>query len=324
MVDAATQGTGHEGDVALGAAATAAERDLEAALRSIVPWRGRIVGYKPVLGGISNSNWRIEVAGEPTAFFLKMPGAGTELFIDRRAAAEASRRGEMLGIAPRTFDYLADRGIEIHEFIEGRRPCVNGDFLDPRVRASVIATYRRFNDSGPLSLTKTVFDMIDEHVDQALSLDAHVPLDGDWLLGEVRRARAALEASGIDLVPCFNDPMPGNFMLADDRSILLIDYEYASNNDRCYDLGIWCGEMFFPDFIEAEVIESYFGHFDPAMKARLVVHRALADIKWSTWAMVQNKISALDFDFYKYGMWKHMRARSVMRDPSWLDHLGRV
>ena len=47
-------------------------------------------------------------------------------------------------------------------------------------------------------------------------------------------------------------------------------------------------------------------------------------MKWATWAMVQNKVSTLLFDFFKYGAWKHMRARSVMRDPRWLDILRAV
>ncbi|MEJ0092095.1 MAG: phosphotransferase [Methylocella sp.] len=309
---------------AFGTAESDDERELEAALAEITPWRGRILGYSPVLGGISNTNWRIVVAGEQGAFFLKMPGRGTEMFIDRGAAFDASRRAQAIGIGPRIYEYLAHRGIEITDFITGRRPCSNADFGDPDIRASAVATYRVFNDSGLLPLTKTVFDMIDEHVDQAQSLGGASPPDAAWLFKQYRLARAALEASGIDMVPCFNDPMPGNFMLGVDKSIMLIDYEYSSNNDRCYDLGVWCGEMFFSEDIEAEIIEAYFGRFDPAMKARLVVHKALADIKWSTWAMVQSKISTLDFDFFKYGAWKHMRARSVMRDPRWVDYLRQV
>ena len=124
---------------------------------------------------------------------------------------------------------------------------------------------------------------------------------------QTRLAQLALEASGLDLVPCFNDPMPGNFLIGEDGSILLIDFEYASNNDRLYDLAIWSGEMFFPESVDRELIEAYFGRYDEASFARLMVHKALADVKWSTWAMVQNTISTLDFDFYKYGIWKHMR-----------------
>jgi len=33
--------------------------------------------------------------------------------------------------------------------------------------------------------------------------------------------------------------------------------------------------------------------------------------------MVQRAVSHIDFDFYKYGFWKHMRARTVIQDPRW-------
>jgi hypothetical protein len=33
--------------------------------------------------------------------------------------------------------------------------------------------------------------------------------------------------------------------------------------------------------------------------------------------MVQHAVSQLDFDFYKYGTWKHMRARSIINDSQW-------
>jgi len=308
----------------LGEAANDAEREIEAVLCAVEAWSGQEIRYSPVHGGISNSNWRVRVAGEPGSFFVKVPGRGTEMFIDRKAAFEASRRAQELGIGPAIHDYLADRGVEIADFIEGRRPCTNRDFRSADVRRGVVGLYRTFNNSGLLSLTKTVFDMIDEHVDQVSELGGAFPADFAWLHKQYRLARSALEASGIDLVPCFNDPMPGNFLIADNNSIMLIDYEYASNNDRCYDLGIWCGEMFFSEEVETEVIEEYFGRCDRQLKARLVVHKALADMKWSTWAMVQNVVSALDFDFYKYGAWKHMRARSIMQDPRWVEYLKAV
>lgn len=308
----------------LGEAETAAEREIETAVAQVAAWKGDDLRYAPVHGGISNSNWRIWVGDSSRSYFVKMPGHGTEMFIDRKAAAQASKRAEKLGIGPTTYDHLEDRDVEIADFIEGRRPCTNRDFLERDARAAAVGLYRIFNNSGHLDLTKTIFDMIDEHVEQVRELGGAFPADFAWLHKQYRLARAALEASGIDLVPCFNDPMPGNFLIADDRSIMLIDYEYASNNDRCYDLGIWCGEMFFTDAIENEVLEEYFGSVSPQMKARLIVHRALADMKWSTWAMVQRVVSSLDFDFYKYGAWKHMRARSVMHDPRWVDYLRAV
>ncbi|MCH4543807.1 MULTISPECIES: choline/ethanolamine kinase family protein [Brucella/Ochrobactrum group] len=301
----------------MGMAQSDAERALEAAVVLVEPWKGHRLRYKPVLGGISNTNFRIEVEGDPLGYFLKIPGRGTEMFIDRKAATAASKQAEAIGVGPKTFDYLEHLDIEIAEFIEGRRASTHRDFADPVIRAEAVRVYRRFHEADALPLNKTVFDMIDEHYQQVRDLGGHWPVDHDWLYRQYRQARAALEASGLDIVPCFNDPMPGNFLIGEDKSIKLIDFEYASNNERLYDLAIWSGEMFFSEDIDREIIEEYFGCYDSRQHARFIVHKALADIKWSTWAMVQNRISTLDFDFYKYGIWKHMRARSIIHDPRW-------
>jgi thiamine kinase-like enzyme len=172
-----------------------------------------------------------------------------------------------------------------------------------------------------LAQTKTIFDMIDEHLGQVRDLGAPMYRDAAWLLLNTELARSAITASGFDLVTSFNDPMPGNFMIGADGSIMLIDYEYASMNDRCYDLGIWFGEMFFSPARELELIEEYFGAVRPDIVSRVTVHKALADVKWCLWSMVQLRVSRLDFDFHKYGMWKKMRARAVFEHPDWPKHL---
>ncbi len=309
----------------LGEAASEAERDLEDAVRRVPGWQGRTLRYVPVSGGISNANWRVSVEGLAGRFFVKIPGKGTEMFIDRAAAMDASRKAAALGLGPRVYEDLASDGIEISDFIEGRRSCTHADFRDLGRCRTALDVYRRLHGGAKLGLTKTVFDMIDEHVEQVRALGGWVPADHAELDVQYRRARAALEASGLDLVPCFNDPMAGNFMLDDaDGSIMLIDYEYASNNDRCYDLGIWFGEMFFDEATELALIEHYFGKVKPAIVARVMLHRMLADLKWATWSMVQQKVSALDFDFFKYGVWKHMRARALLRDPRWEGWLRTV
>jgi thiamine kinase-like enzyme len=308
----------------LGEGISAAEQALENALRQVSPWRNKGVEYCPVMGGISNSNWRIRVRGEQGTYFLKMPGAGTEMFIDRAAARQASKRAEEMGLGPATYDYLNHLDIEIHDFMETRRPCTQNDFCDPEIRREVIEAYRRFHSGPLLDLSKTIFDMIDEHMEQVRMLKGRVPSDFAWLDQQYRLARAAVFASGSDLAPSFNDPMPGNFMIDSRKTIMLIDYEYASNNERCYDLGIWSGENFFSEEIEKELIEAYFGRFDEQMMARLYIYKALADLKWGAWSMVQKEISALDFDYYKYGAWKYMRARYYMRHPDWPKYLKMV
>jgi thiamine kinase-like enzyme len=202
-------------------------------------------------------------------------------------------------------------------FLDGFRACTNADFEDPAIQLDVIELYRRFNGGPALSLTKTIFDMIEEHFAQARALGALLPADFPWLEQQYRRVKAAFLGSGLDIVPCFNDPMPGNFLVRPGAPMQLIDYEFASNNERAYELGVFLGEMFFPEDRSLELIEAYYGAARPAIVARVWLARALADLKWASWAVVNRRLSDWDFDYQKYGEWKYMRARAVMFDPRW-------
>lgn len=308
----------------LGEAVTAAEQELEAVLASVEEWRGQAISYEPVGGGISNANWQVFVPNHSVSYFVKVPGKGTERFINRAAAHDASVKAHAAGVGARVIRFLDQSGVEIFEFMDGMRTSTNGDFLDPTVRSNAVGALRAFNEGESLILRKTLFDMIDEHIGQVLDLGGHFPRDFGWINARYREARRALEASGLDIVPCMNDTLAGNFLLDPRNNVKLVDFEYASNNDRCAELAVWFGEMFFPPEIEAEVVEDYFGRHDESMVARITLYKALADVKWSTWAMVQHQVSALEFDFFKYGVWKHMRARSLMRDDKWAEWLAAI
>ncbi|WP_145012923.1 choline kinase family protein [Pseudomonas oryzihabitans] len=308
----------------LGEASTQAERQLEQAILAHRPWAGCAAHYAPVSGGISNTNWRVQIEGAPTAFFLKVPGQGTELFIDRRTAHDASLKAAATGYGAPVVAFLEEHGVEVFEFMEGWRASSNRDFLDRDVRHRALLALKAFNDQPLLIQTKTAFDMIDEHQRQVRELGGQWPDDHAWLDRQYRRARQALEASGVDLAPCMNDTLAGNFMLNAAAEVRLVDFEYASNNDRHYELALWFGEMFFAPDMELALLEDYFGAVTPQTLARVYVNKALADLKWSTWAMVQHAVSQIDFDFYKYGALKHSRARSVIHDSRWETWLRQV
>jgi thiamine kinase-like enzyme len=310
------RGEGAMSWIAMGEAASEAERALEAILAQVPRWAGEDLRYRPVSGGISNTNWRVR-AGAGEDVFLKVPGRGTEMFIAREAAHEASRRAQACGVGVAVLDYLPEEGVEIFAFLETFRASSNLDFLRREVRHNAVQALRAFNDSPRLSLTKTIFDMIEEHDRQVAEVGGRVPQDGAFLARRAAEARAALTASGLDLVPCMNDTLAGNFMLDGDDRVRLVDFEYASNNERAYELALWFDEMAFPADVEREMIEAYWGRWTPSLAARTQVLKALGDLKWATWAMIQERVSTLDFDYYKYGTWKLGRARTLFHHPDW-------
>ncbi len=305
----------------LGEAKTPHESDVEAAIGRVPQWSAKPAAYRPLVGGIMNQNWLVEIDGEPRRYFIKVPGAGSEMFIDRVTANEAARNAHAIGVAPEVIYFDASDGLEVSEFLEGYRACTNGDFGDPGIQSEVLTIYRQLHAGPKLGLTKTIFDMIEEHLSQGRELGAHFPEDLPWLLHRYNQAKSAFLASGLDLVPCFNDPMPGNFLISAEpgvpKPMRLIDYEFASNNERSYELGVLFAEMFFDEHLTASLVEQYLGEVRPEIVARVVINRALADLKWASWAVVNRKLNAWDFDYQKYGVWKYMRARDIMFDPRW-------
>jgi thiamine kinase-like enzyme len=312
----------------LGEAASEPEHTLEQAVARVAPWQGRQIRYASLVGGLMNQNWVIDVAGDTRRYFVKVPGAGSEMFIDRLAANEAARNAHAIGVAPEVVFFDPTDGLEISEFLDGYRACTNADFSAPAIQGDVLDIYRRLHASPPLSLTKTVFDMIEEHIEQGRELGAHFPPSMPWIEHRYHQAKAAFLASGLDLVPCFNDPMPGNFLIgnneAEPRPMKLIDYEFASNNERAYELGVLFAEMFYDEKVTLGLIEQYAGSVRPEMVARVMLNRALADVKWASWAIVNRKLNSWDFDYQKYGIWKYMRARQVMYDPRWESWLRAI
>lgn len=135
-------------------------------------------------------------------------------------------------------------------------------------------------------------------------------------------------ASGLDLVPCHSDPMPGNFMvkLKDEKIVdmQLIDFEFAANNERAYEIAVFLAEVFVDENTSLELIERYYGNVTSDIVARIWVARAVADIKWGSWAVQQRKLSDWDFDYQKYGIWKYARARMLFNDPRWDDWLRAI
>jgi thiamine kinase-like enzyme len=312
----------------LGEATTSHERDLERAVGRVPQWRGSDIRYASLVGGLVNQNWLVEVENHPRKYFVKVPGAGSEEFINRVVANEAARNAHAMAIAPEVVFFDPKDGVEISEFLEDYRACTNADFANPAIQREVLEIYNRLHTGPSLGMTKTIFDMIEEHIEQGRGLGSHFPADMPWIEHRCRQAKDAFVASGLDLAPCFNDPMPGNFLVSGDPAIpkpmKLIDYEFASNNERSYELGVLFAEMFFDEDLILRLIKQYAGAVRRQFVARVMVNRALADVKWASWAVVNRKLNDWDFDYQKYGVWKYRRARAVMCDSRWESWLRAV
>ncbi|QIM17102.1 phosphotransferase [Leucobacter insecticola] len=291
--------------------------EVLAAIAKNPDWTGKQVLADPVFGGITNENFRLRI-GEADPVFVKMPGIGTEKFINRDTANQAARQAAAVGISPRVLFYDVASGIEFTEFVEGGfRAATTLDFQRADVCSGVIRVYRHWHSTELLSETKTMIDMVDEHLSQVKADRIELP---DWsgdVLKNYREAIEAFEASGLDLVPAHNDPMPGNFLIDAEANVKLIDFDYAANNEASYELGLILTEMFVDIDRSRELVAEYCGGPDERFFARAMLSRMIADTKWGLWGLINAHARDEDFDYYKYGSWKLYRTFWISRHPDY-------
>ncbi len=272
-----------------------------------VPWL-REAGTAERLAGLTNLNFRI---GE---FVVRISGAGTSEYINRRQEEVAARSAAAAGVNAEVLFFDAADGLMVTRFVEGGVTMTPERFrADPgAIRRAGQAMRRLHTQAEPFANDYRVFDMIDEYKALLLSKAAPMPDGYDEVQAEAEVGRAALLANPVAMVPCHCDPLCENF-LDTGETTYLIDYEYAGNNDPMWDLGDFSVEAGFGPEHEAVLLEAYFeGPHPAADAARMVVHKANCDLVWSLWGIIQHVNENPVDDFWSYGVGRFERCKRLM------------
>ena len=301
-------------------------KDILDIIDEVDDWRGKEVKYEPVTGGKTNLNWKVNIEGAD--YFVKIPGQGTEAFIDRKNCHEANLIAQNAGIGPKVFKFFEDTGVEIFEWIDGCVPAGFGDVFDENKFYKMVDVARKFHSYKEikLPLVQTAFEQTANMLKLARKLKGYIPAEIDRMEWLVKVIEEAIMASGIDYVPCHNDLWTANFVwINEDQEVMLLDYEYASMNDECYDLGIWSAVNSFSEGMDYELIRYYYGQADEYKFARLKLYKILQDIKWAMWSCVNAVSSPVsEFDYFEWLGTKMARLRGFWNDPRldyWLNLL---
>src|SRR5829696_9948482 len=92
---------------------------IQEVVTQIPEWKNKKVVITPLSGGLTNSNFKVEVDGTP--YFVRVPGASTELLaINRENEYYNSRAAHEAGVGPRVLHYLPDSYVMVLEFLDGR------------------------------------------------------------------------------------------------------------------------------------------------------------------------------------------------------------
>ena len=268
-------------------------------VRRVPGWEAAEPTITPIIGGITNRNFRVDVDGR--ACVVRIPGERTELLgIDRAGEAEASRRAAALGLAPAVVAELPGIGTLVTEFVAGK-PATSEDLVAP----GVLEQRRRVDPSPARAAGRSrarfpIFRVIERHARDAAAIGASGPVDLSTSCTRWCNGSSGCSTTGIRC-SCHNDLLPANVLLAGDRH-WLIDFEYAGMNEDLFDLANLSVELRASTRRPTcDCSLAYDGDASVRRLARLSLMKVVSEMREGMWAIVQESISTLDdVDFGAY------------------------
>ncbi|MER7500234.1 phosphotransferase [Nonomuraea pusilla] len=257
-------------------------------------------------GGLTNHNYKVTVPGG--VYVVRVSASdGSLLAIDRDAEHANSVAAARAGVGAPVHDYLPDEGVLVVGFLPGRT-FTEADLRNEANLPRVAEACRRLH-AGPRFVGD--FDMFEvqrRYLRIVRERGFRLPAGYLDFMPKVDEIRKCLAVRDEGTVPCNNDLLPGNILDAGDR-LFLIDYEYAGNNDPCFELGnIWSESDLPPEHLEA-LVSAYHGRALRHKIARARLLGLMSKYGWTLWASIQDGANdAIDFDFWSWGMEKYERA----------------
>ncbi len=297
---------------------------IDEVVAAVPGWTGRRVESAPLAGGLTNTNYRVDVDGVP--YFVRIPGPATDLLaVDRANELVNTRAAAVAGVGPRVVHHLAAWDAMVLEWLAGRTMS-NPAFAEDGMAERIAATLRRLHAGPRFKLDFDMFRLTERYLAVVDDLGAPIPAGYRDHLPLVPRIESALAARPAASVPCHNDLLAENY-LDDGERLWIVDYEYSGNNDPTFELGNTCQELGFDDDRIAAMCAAYFGVASPEMLARMRLQMIMSDVGWTLWAAIQAQVSSIDYDFTGWAEERWARAAAALDGPAfgtWLEVVTRA
>jgi thiamine kinase-like enzyme len=292
---------------------------IETVVARITDWQGKQVEIRPLSGGLTNTNYRVDVDGKP--HFVRIPGAKTELLaIDRQNEYYNSKAAAEAGVGPKVLYHLPEYDVMVLEFIIGET--MSNENLQRPGMPTRIGTSIKMLHHGPRFMTDfNMFRLTEYYLEVCAQQNATIPPRYPQRIPAVKQIEQALSVRPLQTVPCNNDLLAENY-IDDGKLLRLIDFEYSGNNDPCFELGNTCQELGYDEARIQELCAAYFGKVSAAMIARMKLNMIMSDVGWGLWAAIQAKISKIDYDFWGWATERWGRAEAKLDSPDfpvWIE-----
>ena len=256
---------------------------------------------------------------------LRLAGAGTAAYIDRRAEEHNAKVAAAAGVGAEVLFFEAESGTMLARYVDGAKTMSESAFKDLARVERAARTFRQMHRfPQPFAGRFDVFAQIDDYLALLRRNQARIPEGYDALHKEADAARRALADNPPPLAPCHNDPLAENFIDSPAR-MYLVDWEYAGMNDPMWDLGDLSVEAGFGPEQDEALLRAYFdGAPPPAQRGRMVLAKGLCDLVWTLWGLLQVMNDNPVEDFWAYSINRFDRCKRLMASATFADAIAAV
>jgi thiamine kinase-like enzyme len=276
------------------------------------------------LGGLTNLVHRVDIGDK--SVIVRIPGEGTEAYIDRAVEAHNTYAAARTGVSPEVIYADPDSGVLITRtvpHIETMTPDLFKTRTGSPGRAGA-ALAKLHNSGETFQFRFELFAMIDEYLNVLSTKDVSLPDGYHEVVAAAAPVKEVLAQADLPLAPCHCDPLCENFL--DDGAVMwIVDWEYSGMNDPLWDLGDLSVEAGMDAAQDAEMMAAYFGRPPTdAEQGRMVIYKAMCDLLWTLWGLIQLADENPAEDFWAYATGRFGRCKALMQDASFNRHLEAV
>jgi len=276
------------------------------------------------LGGMTNIVHLVET--NDINLIVRIPGKGTEDYINRTFEYNNAMAAYRAGVSADILWADVEKGVMVSKAIneiETMTPDLFSSRKGSPARAGV-ALSKLHNSEETFDFRFELFNMIDDYLKILSTKNVALPEGYHDVVKAAEPVKEVLQTNPTTLAPCHCDPLCENF-LDDGKNMWIVDWEYSGMNDPLWDLGDLSVEAGMNEDQENEMLKAYFGK-EPtaAQKGRVIIYKAMCDLLWTLWGLIQYADKNPAEDFWAYSIERFERCKVLMQNPAFDEHINAI
>ena len=276
------------------------------------------------LGGLTNRVYRVDTGKD--RYVLRIPGEGTEEYIDREVEIHNARVAASAGVSAEVIYADSGTGVMLTRCIDDIVTMTADEFASREgapTRAGR-ALMQMHNCGEEFQFRFELFAMIDDYLGILDKAKAELPEGYSDVVKASQPVRDALDQNPAILAPCHCDPLCENFLDNGER-MWIVDWEYSGMNDPLWDLGDVSVEAGLTPAQDLELMQAYCGAMPSAAEmGRMVIYKAMCDLLWTLWGLIQHSNGNPAEDFWAYSIARFERCKALMVDSAFEQHVQAI